>query len=281
VCSSDLGNIFFRYRSASMRISIGVSLAFALAVSSIGFAQNRREERREERAAPAAGGASAEAGRGSADQQIAACLYGANRNEIELSRLAQDKASSEAVREFAAMMVKDHSPVLEKLQAAAGPLVSAQAPGTPAAGERRAPSRREPRAKDESEAPAAAPSATRAPAGAGPADIGLPGAPPTNRLDWVAIHKQIADQCLASTKADFQRKEGAEFDQCYMGHQIMAHMKVLDEIKVLRNQASAELRKDLDESSQMASHHLEEAKKIADGLKSQDTKRVSRKPKAE
>jgi len=253
-----------------MRISIGVSLAFALAVSSIGFAQNRREERREERAALAAGGASAEAGRGSADQQIAACLYGANRNEIELSRLAQDKASSEAVREFAAMMVKDHSPVLEKLQAAAGPLVSAQAP-----------SRREPRAKDESEAPAAAPSATRAPAGAGPADIGLPGAPPTNRLDWVAIHKQIADQCLASTKADFQRKEGAEFDQCYMGHQIMAHMKVLDEIKVLRNQASAELRKDLDESSQMASHHLEEAKKIADGLKSQDTKRVSRKPKAE
>jgi hypothetical protein len=61
----------------------------------------------------------------------------------------------------------------------------------------------------------------------------------------------------------------------------MSHMKALNEIKVLRNYASAELQKDLDNSSQMATHHLEEGKKIAESPKDEDTKRVSRKPKVE
>jgi predicted outer membrane protein len=271
-----------------MRISNALSLMVVFATCSVSLAQNRREERREERAAPVAvRGEAADAGRGSADQQIAACLHGANRNEIELSRLAQEKASNEAVRDFAAMMVKDHSPVLQKLQTVAGNLVTAQPQETPAATERRRgegeerrePARREPAVKPESEAPAAAPGATRAPAGVAP-EGRVVARVAGNGLDWVAIHKQVADQCLASTKAEFQKKEGAEFDQCYMGHAIMAHQKVLDEIKVLRNYASAELRQDLDKSAQMATHHLEEAKKIAESLKG-ETKSVSRKPKAE
>jgi predicted outer membrane protein len=262
-----------------MRISCGLCLVAVLALCSVSDAQNRTEERRE-RAPVVRGGA--EAGRGSADQQIAACLYGGNRNEIELARLAQEKASNEAVREFAAMMVKDHTPALQKLQSVAGSLVSSQPAGAPAAGERRKPEgeegseppRRGPRAKGGSDAPAT-------PAGAGAPDGRLVAKGAHSDLDWVAIHKQVADQCLASTKAEFQKKKGAEFDQCYIGHAIMSHMKALDEIKVLRNYASAELQKDLDKSSQMATHHLEEAKKIAESLKGQDTKRVSRKPKAE
>lgn len=54
-------------------------------------------------------------------------------------------------------------------------------------------------------------------------------------FDWVSIHRQIADQSLASTKTEFQKKDGAEFDHCFMGEQIMAHAKTLDELKVLRN----------------------------------------------
>ena len=271
-----------------MRISSVLSLLLVLATYSVSIAQNRREERREERGVPVGRVEATVAGQGSADQQIAACLYGANRNEIELSRLAQEKATNEAVRDFAAMMVKDHSLVLQKLHTVAGNLVTAPPPGTPAATERRRgegeegrePARREPAVKPESEAPAAAPGITRAPVGVAPE--GRVVAKGTgNGLDWVAIHKQVADQCLASTKAEFQKKEGPDFDKCYMGHAIMAHQKVLDEIKVLRNYASAELRQDLDKSTQMATHHLEEAKKIAESLKGGETKSVSRKPKAE
>jgi predicted outer membrane protein len=100
-------------------------------------------------------------------------------------------------------------------------------------------------------------------------------------LDWITVHKQLADQGLASVKAEFQKKEGAELDQCYMGQQIMAHMMTIDALKVVRNYASPELRKDLDETSQMATRHLDQAKKIAESMKGETGERVSRKPKAD
>src|SRR5262249_4726438 len=100
-------------------------------------------------------------------------------------------------------------------------------------------------------------------------------------LDWVSIQNQVAEQCLASTKAEFEKKQGAEFDQCYMGLQIMVHAKAMDELKVLRNYASAELRKDLDETTQTVARHLAEAKKIARSLQGESGERVSRKPKSE
>jgi predicted outer membrane protein len=96
-------------------------------------------------------------------------------------------------------------------------------------------------------------------------------------LNWVSIHKQMADQCLTTVKQEFATKEGADFDRCYLGGQIMGHMKALDEIKVLRNYASAELRAELDACSQGCAEHLKEAKALAKKLEG-DTPRVSRKP---
>jgi predicted outer membrane protein len=250
-----------------MRVNFGFLLAVAVCVSSLGWAQERREERREGRAAVRREATDApQHAVGSADQQIAALLFGCARNEVEISKLAQDKAASEEVRSFAAMMVKDHTPGMEKLQQLAGPLVSAHAPGTPAAGVKKEVIKeeaREPGTRVEERT-----TVEVRPAGA-------------QGFDWVSVHKQIADQCLASTKAEFQKKDGAELDHCYMGQQIMAHAKTLDELKVLRTYASAELRKDIDETTEMATHHLAEAKKIAEGLKGGPGERVSRKPKAE
>jgi predicted outer membrane protein len=97
-------------------------------------------------------------------------------------------------------------------------------------------------------------------------------------LDWVSIHKQIADQCLASTKEAFGAKEGPELDRCYLGGQIMAHMKALDEIKVLRKYVSAEFQQELDACAEGCKAHLEEAKTLAKQLEGGDAPRVSRKP---
>lgn len=282
-----------------MRISFGFPLVALVCTCSLGWAQERREERREERAAPVIrreASVTAQHAVGSADQQIAALLFGCARNEVEISKFAQDKATSEDVRTFAAMMVKDHTPGMEKLQQLAGPLASAHAPGAPGAAVRKEEVREEIK-EEPSEKPRRDPAAKDSPVDA-PRE-GREAAEPRKRVaveerttvegrpagahgvDWVSIHRQIADQCLASTKAEFQKKEGAEFDRCYMGQQIMAHMKTLDELKVLRNYASAELRKDIDETTQMATHHLAEAKKIAESLKGETGERVSRKPKAE
>lgn len=244
-----------------MRVIYGLTLAVAATICLPGIAQERREVPREDPGAPAVRREAAQPA-GTADQQIAAVLSVCARNEIEISKLAEEKATSEAVRDFAAMMVKDHSPGLEKLQRLAGPLASAHAPGTPAAAVRKEEVREvEPGAKIVKEETVV--------------EIR-----PSGGLNWVAIHRQIADQCLASTKAEFAKKEGEDFDHCFIGLQVMVHAKALDELKVLRNYASAELRKEIDQASEMAAQHLDHAKKIAESMKAEGTERVSRKPKA-
>jgi predicted outer membrane protein len=178
------------------------------------------------------------------DQQIAAFLYGCARNEVEISKFAQSRLQSEEAKEFAARMVKDHEPGLKKLAHAAGNLAAADKGGSD-----------EPR-RDDSRASGHA-----------------------MALDWVHIHRQIADQVLASTKEGMQKEKSEDFDKCYMSQQIMAHMKVLDELKVLRTYASSELRKEIDETSDMAANHLKDAKKIMETEKERGSERTSRKTK--
>jgi hypothetical protein len=98
------------------------------------------------------------------------------------------------------------------------------------------------------------------------------------QLDWVAIKHQIGEQCLASVKKELGSKQGAEFDKCFMGQQIAAHMKVIDELKVLRNHVSSDLQQKLDKELQTAEQHLQLAKQIEHKLKENPSERVSRRP---
>jgi len=175
----------------------------------------------------------------SGDQQIAACVYGECHNEIEIAKLAESKAQNQEVRDFAQRMVRDHSPGCQQMQKLAGDL-----------------------AADHSQ-PHSAAGATRSESGG---------------LDWISIKKQIGQQCLASTKQELSAKSSGEFDQCFMGQQIGAHMKVVDELKVLRNYASSDLQQKLDKELQMAQQHLQLAKQIEQKLKDNPSERVSRKP---
>ena len=81
-------------------------------------------------------------------------------------------------------------------------------------------------------------------------------------VDWVSIHKQMADQCLSSTRQELGRYQGDDFDKAYMGQQLVAHMKMADELKVLRNHATGELKQEIEKGLQMANAHLEEARRI-------------------
>lgn len=177
---------------------------------------------------------------GSADQQIAAVVSGCAENEIEISKMAQSKAQSQEVKQFAEQMVRDHSPGYQEMRQLAGSMAGGQGAGH-----------------------AANPNAAGAAAGG---------------LDWVRVHHEVGRQCLASLKEELGSKEGKEFDHCYMGQQIAAHMKVVDELKVLRNYASQDLRQKLDHELETAKTHLEKAKQIEEGLAGRSADRVSRKP---
>jgi predicted outer membrane protein len=164
--------------------------------------------------------------------------------------------------------------------------------GAPEAREERREGRDEAREARREADPAAAPRPATRPARPGQAEIELKAGGDRPRpeievrldrggaaggLNWVSIHKQLADQCLATAKQEFATKEGAELERCYLGGQIMGHLKALDEIKVLRQYASAELRTELDACSQGCAEHLKEAKVLAKKMEG-DAPRVSRKP---
>lgn len=202
------------------------------------------------------------------DQQIAAVVYGCCHNEIEIAKLGQSKAQSPEVKQFAEKMIREHTPGHEALKSLAGNMVAVHGgnadharTGTttanaPARTNAAAPANSEPRFSDE---------VARGTGGSG-------------GLNWVGILQQVSKECLASTKQELNSKQGAEFDQCFMGQQVASHMKMVDELKVLRQHATGELKGKLDEAHQMATSHLQEAKQIAEQLKDRPSERVSRKP---
>lgn len=153
--------------------------------------------------------------------------------------MAQSKAQSSEVKQFAEQMVRDHSPGYQEMRQLAGSL---------AGGENAA------------------------------HNVNTAGHSGAGGLDWVRIHHEVGQKCLASVKEELGSKEGEEFDHCYMGQQIGAHMKAIDELKVLRNYASGDLRQKLDHELEMATTHYKKAKEIGEKLMAHSTDRVSRKP---
>jgi hypothetical protein len=71
------------------------------------------------------------------DQAIATCLWLGNQEEIALNQFAEGHAKSDKVKEFVAMMIKDHRAALDKLQLAAPEVASLNAAADAARGRNR------------------------------------------------------------------------------------------------------------------------------------------------
>jgi predicted outer membrane protein len=178
-----------------------------------------------------------------ADTQLANCLIGANENEIALAKVAEQKAKSNDVKQFAQMMVKDHGDFINQLQRFAGERSTTGQMTTGRAQQR------------------AAENATT---------VGMAAQPMGSQtLDFAALDKQIAQKCLDLVRKDMEEKSGTEFDKCYIGSQIGAHMHVLATLEVFRNQASPELGSVLDKGIETTKSHLDKAQQIAKSLDKQ------------
>ena len=246
------------------------------------------------------------------DQQIAALIWGCCKNEIEISRFALDRLQTEQAKAFAEKMIREHSQGCEKIQQLAGNLAGQHdhAADSPAGAVNRelrrdqpgreegaaSETKRDTRGKLKSSTAEVKPEGAAIETTTGNEGTGRQGVAAAERhagenpqhaagrsggahgVDWVSIHKQIGEQCLQSTKQEFERHQGADFDKAYMGQQIVAHMKTLDELKVLRNHATGELRTEIEKSIEMATRHLEEARKIMEQQKDRPSERISGRP---
>lgn len=211
--------------------------------------------------------------------ELIAVKLAENRNEIELAKLAQQKSQNEQVRQFAAKMIKDHQKAEEMLNKHAGhwggkSTSTDRARDTddkspPKTGSETNASTNNTRRDPSSSGASSDQNATQRPSGQ--ATAGREG----SSLNWVAIHQQLAEQCLASAKRELNSKEGAEFDKCYMGMQVVAHQKMIDMDNVFLNYVSADSRDTVAECMKTAQEHLREAKEIMNDIKDKPSTRTA------
>jgi putative membrane protein len=91
---------------------------------------------------------------------------------------------------------------------------------------------------------------------------------PSDRRSEIA--KEIDEQCLESLKKELSDKTAGEFDACYVGSQIGAHMQMAAALKVLSKHATGELHDVITEAQPTVDKHLQHAKGLMDKLEKSD-----------
>jgi hypothetical protein len=95
---------------------------------------------------------------------------------------------------------------------------------------------------------------------------------------FLQLKRELAEECRNSLEMVLNEKEGAEFDKCYMNHQLVMHMQMVDTLKVFERHASPEFKQVLSKGRKTAETHLEHAKhalKKVDGIQTASRKNES------
>ena len=217
-----------------------------------------------------------EAGRmNSQDAHFAACLILGSQNEIVIAKLAEQRSQSPEVKEFAQMIQKDHQQCITNLEKIAGNLTPNRRSAKEPVGE----TRRDSRTEDAGNGRAISKDAKRTEPeqrkdGKVQAQVGVTEMPKEMHFQ---IHQEIADECLSSTQRELASKKGREFDACFIGMQIAAHMYLIDEMKVFERHASPELQTVLAKGLKETEEHLAQAKSIMTDIEKGSTRETSEK----
>ena len=224
----------------------------------IAAAQVRRPA--QQPAAPRGGQTAQAAPAQNMDHELAVCVALENDNEIAMAKLAQTRAESKEVTKFAQMMEKDHSQFAEDLKRFAGDIAALrQARPVRESDER---TKNEPaRSADGGTARREAAPRENPPAAARPAGAN---AQPANF--HIQLKAELADECLQSAQHELLDKKGAEFDACYVGMQLAAHMHMVDTLKVFERHASPELKQKFQKGAETAQKHFDRAKQLMKDL---------------
>jgi predicted outer membrane protein len=187
-----------------------------------------------------------------ADHALASCVAISNQEEIAIAKFAEEKSRNNEVKDFAKMLQKDHQAFLQKLQRFA-PEAS-----------------REGYLNDQrtsSTQPNAGNQGTVQPAGAqAPVKVGevkQTGLTPAGQqLDFMALHRELAENCLQMSKEMLNKKDAAKFDECFIGMQIGKHAEMKNKLTVFERHASGELKQIFAEGLQATENHLKKAEDI-------------------
>lgn len=255
------------------RITLAALVAGALAMSAIAVAQERDQPRRPNEAQAERRNTDENARRDTAgdaskaDAQLAACLIISNNKEVALAQFAQQQAQDPGVKEFAQQMIQDHEQFAAELQkfAEQGGYNEQQLAVRGTATDRATARQDQPGAADDAQQRRAARDPQLDPDDPAGRDAGEQGG-----LNFVSLKQEIAQQCLQSAQETLSEKPESEFDRCYITSQVIAHMEMIDTLKVSQKHASPELQALLQKGEQTTKQHLEHAEQLAKQLEQEE-----------
>jgi predicted outer membrane protein len=193
---------------------------------------------------------------GSLDSHLAQCLTIDNQHEIAVAEIAKQRAKDNEVKQFADKLIQDHTQFLQQLARFTG-----RQPGM-AGGQ-----------------PGEVRTTERQPGQPGAAQPGAMTQMQGGEPNFLAIKQQVSQKALELTKKELEKKEGVEFDKCFVGDQIGAHLWVLATLEVFKDQqVSPDLRNVIDKGIQTTQEHLDHAKKLAENLERQGTHETAGRP---
>ncbi len=170
------------------------------------------------------------------DQTFAKCLAIANQEQVAIARFAKEKATTKEVREFAATLEKAHLSCLEQLSGI-----------SPQIG---------------SNSNAVTKTSTTA-------------SNNSSNVDFLQLHQEISTQCLKDSEEYLSKKEGAEFDKCFLGMEIAKHAGMQSTLTVLQRHATGKLQGLIKDGLAKNEQHMEVAVNLMEKLAANDSSKLS------
>jgi predicted outer membrane protein len=210
------------------------------------------------------------------DQFMVGWLTPGNEEEIILAKFAQERSKNEQVKQFAAMMIKDHSKFLQELKKfghvehtfrETGAILNDREARTADTQANRANENRDHPgvvgetvrdvgdatrevARDVGEVVRDAGDAVRHAVGY------------TDAADACRIKQEVHRECLTLTERELDKWQGAEFDQAYLGQQAGAHIGMLATLKTFEKHASNEFKPVIQQAIATTEQHLNQANEL-------------------
>jgi predicted outer membrane protein len=179
-----------------------------------------------------------------ANHLLASCVAIGNQQEVAISKWAKDKLNNQDAQDFAQMLIKDHGDFLKKLQEFA-PEASSQgflSDEEPAAGQQARTER------------------TRRTAAKPNLETGqMP-------IDLMQLEREVAEQQLADMKQMLNDKDGAKFDEAFIGFQIAQHAAMASKLKVFEEHATGDFKSLLSDGLKVTKQHLSQAEDLMKDL---------------
>lgn len=200
------------------------------------------------------------------ESYLASCLLMKNQAEVEFAQFAEQQSQNPEIKQFAQKLVQDHTQLVQKLQPLAGMFAAGQQGSTSTRIE-----------NHQIDTQRNASDTTRLP--------GSPGAAANNQANrsltstqtqqqgqsgalhqLAQIERQIGEHCKQALKEELQSKTGADFDKCYVGAMIGAHMQALSALEVIGQQTQGQLAEVAQQAQPIVQQHLDHAKQLAKQL---------------